>query len=273
MRLTLAMGAMLLLACPVSAQDGAQNGTPDGTQNGATGPARSPVAFPQVTGVPVPLESVSGRFSSLNPLHQLDCPYNKVSGRVVSPSLILVKELACGRTPHDNLLVNVKFGNPADAAQMVMGRQVVITGRFKRAEEDRDSVFVAGFLIAEKAGVVAGDPIDPSAPPAQAFTSYMICQPPELDGLARQLGSELCVQNTIVADLTATGPALEAAARGPAKLPPQDTVPGDPGAISCRLDLGVSDRHLSAIACARNSYWAWYQEKWRDPASSKPAPP
>jgi len=56
MRLTLAMGALLLLACPVSAQ----NGTPDGTQNGAMGPARSPVAFPQVTGVPVPLESVSG---------------------------------------------------------------------------------------------------------------------------------------------------------------------------------------------------------------------
>ena len=263
MRLTLAMGTMLLLACPA----------PVLAQDSAAGEARSAVAFPPVTGVPIPLESVSGRFSSLNPLNQLDCPYRKASGRVVSPSLILVKEMACGRTPHDNLLVNVKLSNPADAAQMVTGRQVVITGKFKRAEEDRDSVFVAAFLIAENAELVAGDPIDLSAPPAQAFTSYMVCQPPELDALAGQLGSELCVQSTLVANLTMTGPALETAAREPAKLSPEDTVPGDPDAISCRLDPGVSDRHLSAIACARNSYWAWYQAKWRDPVSSIPAPP
>ena len=263
MRLTLAMGAMLMLACPA----------PVLAQDGAPGGARSPVAFPQVTGVPIPLQSVSGRFSSLNPLNQRNCPYKKASGRVVSPSLILVKEMVCGRPGHDNLLVNVELSNPADAAQMVTGRHVVITGRFKSAEEDRDPVFVAGFLIAEKAELVAGDPIDLSAPPAQAFTSYMMCQPPELDALARQLGSELCVQSTIVANLTATGPALETAARGPAKVSPEDAVPGDPDAISCRLDPGVSDRHLSAIACARNSYWAWYQAKWRDPMSSIPAPP
>ena len=266
MRLTAAIGAILLLACPALALDGAQ----DGTQNDGVGAAGALVAFPQVTGLPIPLESVSGRFSSLNPLNQLDCPYKKASGRVVSPSLILVKEMACGRSPHDNLLVNVKLTNPADAAQMVPGRQVVITARFKRAEEDRDSVFVAGYLIAENAALVAADPIDRSAP---AFTSYMICQPPELDAFARQLGSELCVQSTLVANLTATGPALQTAARGPAKLAPEDAGPGDADAISCRLDPGVSDRHLSAIACARNSYWAWYQAKWRDPSSSVPAPP
>ena len=264
MRLTAAMGAMLLLACPapVLAQDG--------PHDGAMGAS---AAFPQVMGIPIPLESVSGRFSSLNPINQLNCPYKSVSGRVVSPSLILVKEMACGRTPHDNLLVNVKLSHPADAAQMVMGRHVVITGKFKRAEEDRDSVFVAGFLIAENAELVTADPIDLSAPPTQAFTSYMVCQPPELDVLARQLGSELCVQSTLVANLAVTGPALETAARGPAKLPPQEAMPGDPDAISCRVDPGVSDRHLSAIACARNSYWTWYQAKWRDPGSSIPAPP
>lgn len=252
MRLNLTIAALLLLACParVLAQDGAP-------------PAPSPpVAFPEVMGIP--LESVSGRFSSLDPLKRLDCPYKKVSGRVVSPRLILVDELNCGRPGHDNLLVNVELSNPADAVQMVTGRHVVITGNFKRAEEDRDSAFVAGFLIAEKAELVAADPIDRSAPPAPAFTSYMMCQPPELDALARQIGGELCVQSTIVANLGATGPALRTAARGPAKVAQEDTVPGDPGTISCRLDPGLSDRHLSAIACARNDYWAWWAGKQRN---------
>jgi hypothetical protein len=259
MRLTAAICALFLLVCPALAQEDAPGGPP--------------VAFPPVTGVPIPLQSVSGRFSSLNPLDQRDCPYKKVSGRVVSPRLILVKEWTCGRPGRDSVLVNVQFSNPADAAQMVTGRHVDITARFKIAEEDRDPVFVAEFLIAEKAELVAADPIDRSAPPAQAFTSYMICQPPELDGLARQLGSELCVQNTVVANLAATGPALETAARRPAKLSPEDAVPGDPDAISCRLDPGVSDRHLSAIACALGGYWAWYKAKWHDPLSSIAAPP
>jgi hypothetical protein len=255
-------GALLLLVCPglVLAQSGAS-------------PAGPPVAFPQVTGIPIPLQSVSGRYSSLSPLNQFNCPYKKVSGRVVSPRLLLVKEMVCGRPGHDNVLLNVRFSNPTDTAEMVVGRRVVITARFKNAEEDRDPVFVAEFLIAENAKLVTGDPIDPSSAPAPAFTSYMMCQPPELDRLAGQLGSELCVQSTITANLTATRLALETAAREPAKLSPEDTVPGDPDTISCRLDSGVSDRHLSAIACARNNYWAWYQAKWRDPLSSIAAPP
>jgi hypothetical protein len=259
MRLTLAIGALLVCPASVLAQVGAPGGPP--------------LAFPQVTGVPIPLQSTSGRFSSLNPLDQHDCPDKRVSGRVVSPRLILAKEMACGRPGHDNVLVNVQLGNPADAVQMVTGRRVVITARFKSAEEDRDPVFVAEFLIAEKAALVRSDPIDRSAPPAQAFTSYMMCQAPELDALAMKFGRELCVQSTIVANLTATGPALETAARTPAKLSPQDAVAGDPDAISCRLDPKVSDRQLSAIACARGSYWAWYNAKWRDPLSSIPAPP
>jgi hypothetical protein len=263
MRPHLVIGTLFLFVCPAPLL--AQEGPP-----AAGGP---PVAFPQVTGVPVPLHSVSGLFSSLNPLNQRDCPYKEVSGRVVSPRLILVKEMVCGRPGHDNLLVNVLLSNPADAVQMVTGRRVVVTARFKNAEEDRDDVFVAGFLIAEKAELVTGDPIDGSAPAAQAITSYMMCQPPELDALAIRLGSELCVQSTIVANLPVTAPALEMAARGPAKGSPEDSVHGDPTAISCRLDSGVLDRHLSAIACARNNYWAWYHAKWRDPWSSIPAPP
>ena len=72
MRLTPAIGALFLLTNhgPVLAGDGAP---------GAAGP---PIAFPQVTGSPIPLQSVGGRFSSLNPVKQLDCPYQEVSGRV-----------------------------------------------------------------------------------------------------------------------------------------------------------------------------------------------
>src|SRR3954469_3150154 len=120
MRLTPAIGTLLLLICPAPVL--AQGGAP-----AAAGPS---VAFPQVTGVPIPLQSVSGRFSSLNPLNQISCPYRRVSGRVVSPRLILVKEMACGRPGHDNVLMKLKFTNPADAMQMVTGRRVVISARF-----------------------------------------------------------------------------------------------------------------------------------------------
>lgn len=262
MKLSPVIGALLVFvsAGPVLAQNGAR---------GAAGPA---VAFPQVTAIPIPLQSVSGRFSSLNPMDQHSCSSRKVSGRVVSPRLILVPEMGCGRSGQKNVLVNVELGNPADAAQMVTGRRVDIAASFKRAEEDRDPFFVAEFLIAQNARIVGGDPIDPSAPPAPAFTSYMICQPPELDALATKLGKELCVQSTIVANLAATAPALEAAARTPSNPPADDTVSGDANAISCRTDPGVSDRHLTAIACARNSYWTWYKAL-RDPKFTTPAPP
>jgi hypothetical protein len=182
----------------------------------------------------------------------------------------MVKQMSCGRRGHDNVLVNVQLRNPADAAQMVPGRLVSVTARFKSAVEDRDPLFFAEFLIAENA-VVESDPRDRSAP--QTFTSYMTCQAPELDALSRKLGKELCVQSTLVANLSATGPALEAAARAPVKVSPTDTVSGDPNAISCRFDPGLSDRLLPAIACARGSYWAWYREKWDEPWSATVAPP
>jgi len=258
MRLIFAAGALLLLLHPA------------GVLAQGAGPS---VAFAPVTGVPIPLLSASGRFSSLNPPNRINCPYEKVTGQVVSPRLILVEKMDCGREGHDNVLVNVQFSNPADAVQMVTGRRVTIAASFKSAQEDRDPRFYAEFLIAEKAQLVAGDPLDRSAPPAPAFTSYMVCQPPELDALATKLGKELCVQNTVVADLAGAGPALETAARKPARVSPESTVSGDPNAISCRLDPKRSDRQLPAVACARGSYWAWYRTKWDDPLLSNPAPP
>src|ERR1043165_4475716 len=73
---------MLFFCCiQASAQGGA-----------APGP---PVAFAPVTGGP--LLSASGRFSSLTPPNQLGCGHDKITGRVVSPNLMMVKKIDCGR--------------------------------------------------------------------------------------------------------------------------------------------------------------------------------
>jgi len=258
-KLTPALGALLLLvrAAPALAQIGA--------------PASPQVTFASVSGIP--LQSVSGRFHSLAPPNRLNCRYSTVTGRVVSTRLIMADEMSCGQAETRNVLVNVQLSNPADAMQMVVGRRIVVKAKFQSAEEHRDAPFNAFFLIAENAELVSGDPPDRSAPPALAFTSYMTCQPQELDALASRLGSDLCVQSTLVADLAVTGPALEAAARAPMNVSPADTVSGDSNAITCRPDLEHSGLHLRAIACARNSYWAWYKAKWRDRSFLMPAPP
>jgi hypothetical protein len=232
--------------------------------------ATPPVAFPQVTGLPIPLQSTSGRFSSLNPTRRSNCPTTTVSGRVVSPRLIMVEERFCGPAQSGNELVNVEFSNPADAEAMVVGRRVTIKANFRRAEEARTDEFYAHFLIAERAALAGAEP---RAAPAPAFTSYIMCQPPELDALAKQLVSELCVQSTITANLSALGAALEVAASAPVQVSSMDQVSGDPDAIICLRDIERSDVHLPAIACARGSYWAWYKAKWRDRLYSTPAPP
>ena len=250
-RIATATAALLLmLSCPAAVL--AQNGAPVGP----------PVAFAPVTAVPVPLQTISGRWNSLNPRSRNFCPYSKVSGRVVSTRLILVKELDCGQGIETaNVLVNAQLSNPAYAVQMIIGRRVAVTGIFRLAQECRTALAASSdYLIADKAELVAGDPIERSAP---AFTSYMICQPPELDALATQLGGDLSAQSTIVANLGVTGPVLETAACAPANLSPTDTVSGDPDAISCRLDTELSGLHLQAIACARGSYWVWYNAMWR----------
>ena len=251
MKFPLSIAALFFLLCPAPlCQVQAQNAPP--------------VAFPQVTGLPTPLWSSSGRFSSLNPVNRTSCPNRRVTGRVVSASLIMVAEGFCGRGRSGNVLVNVELANPADAAQMVVGRRVTIAAAFKNAEEGRTEEIYANYLIAEKAILVSAEP---RRTPSPAFTSYMICQPPELDALAGQIGRELCVQNTLVENLAVTGPALEQAARAPA------AVSGDPNAIVCQPDLERSDLHLSSITCARGSYWAWYDSKWRDYLFETPAPP
>ena len=197
-----------------------------------------PVAFAAVTGVPTPFQSVSGRFSSLNPVHQHNC----LTGQVTRPRRLASSDpggsdmSAAGRG-NDNVLVNVEFEQSRRCRANDHGTARDHSGQLqKRGGGPRSRFRTPNSLIAEKAVLVSSRP-DP-APPAPAFTSYMMCQPPELDALASKLGHDLCVQNTIVANLGGMGPALESAARAPAKLAPEDAVPGDPNAISCRLDPG-----------------------------------
>jgi hypothetical protein len=241
-----------------------------------------------VTAIPIPLQSTSGRFSSLNPPRQAACQPSIVTGSVVSTRLIQLGRFSCGgadsgigrqaqrdgvdHPPLANVLMNVKLDDPADARHMVVGRRVTMEGTFRIAREYHGPYLVF-FLIAEKARLAGGDPLDRSAAPAN--TSYMVCQPPELDGLASKLGSELCVQSTVVANLSEAGLALEAAARAlKESAANSDVSSGDQNTIACRRDPERSDTHLSAIACARRSYWNWWDIKHRMGQDyTRPAPP
>jgi hypothetical protein len=263
-----AAALLLMLFCPAPAL--AQADTPPGP----------PVAFAPVTAVPIPLASTSGRFNSLNPRDQSLCRNSDVTGRVVSTRLIQLNNFVCknyglydGCCDLVNVLMNVRFSDPGDTPKMVVGTNVTIQGIFKSAREPHGGYLVF-FLIAENAKILSRDPPDRSATLAGPTTSFIRCQPPELDALASQLGRELCVQSTIMANLTVAGPALETAARAPSLDSPGGAASGDPSVITCRLDPERTDAHLSAMACARNNYWAWWSIKHRlGQRLPTPAPP
>ena len=234
-----------------------------------------PARFPSLGQQLPALLSGSGRFSSINPPNQVTCHMSSVAGRVISSNLIHVDHFYCDDSggygfSGNSMLVNVELADPADAAMMIPGSKVIVLGTVKSAMENHNG-YTPYFLFVENARVGMHDT---DADPSHATISYMICQPPELDALAKQLGRQLCVQSTIVANLGATGPALETATRMPVKLSPTDSVSGDPDAITCRLDPEHSDAELPAMTCARNNYWAWWKEKWLNPQLySTPAPP
>jgi hypothetical protein len=258
---------LLMLFCPGIVL--AQNSVPNSP----------PVSFPSVTQpLPRPLLSASGRFSSLSPPNKVNCRMSVASGRVASTRLIRVSNFDCNDTGERGFrgccsLMNVEFSDPADAAKMVAGRQVSIRGRFTSAYEDHGS-YPVHYLIVQGATIQSSDPEDGPPNPALAGPSFMICQPQEMDTLANKLGRELCVQSSLLADLDVTSPVIEVAAGTAAQNSLGNAASGDPAAISCRLDPEHTDAHLqSAVACARNRYWAWWAVKQRNPRSfSQPAP-
>jgi hypothetical protein len=256
MKLTLAIGMLLLFArpAPMLAQDGAP----------ATAANDQHTHFPSVGQQLPALLSGSGRFSAIDPPHQVNCGVFGVAGRVVSRNLIYMKEnfdCAAGFRGH-GMLVNVELADPADATKMIPGTAVIVRGTVKNAVENHNG-YTVYFIFVENARVA---PFGPDVDPQYANFNYMNCQPPELDALAKQLGRELCVQNALVTNLAATGQALELAAHAPTNMSPGDPVSGDPAAITCRLDPERSDAELSAMTCARNNYWVWWRAKWFDPS-------
>jgi hypothetical protein len=240
----------------------------------ATVPGSPSISLPQVTVRPIAVVSTSGRFSSLNPPDKILCRNGSVSGHVVSPHLIQIDRIGCeqpsgGYAPGEmeNVLMNVALATPADRAKMITGATVTLKGLFVMALETHGTYNVS-FLLGGNAVILDSTPPDPSAAPGP-MTSYIVCQAPEMDALAQKLGSELCVQSSLLLNLSADGAALQAAAAAP------DTAAADDAnAISCRHDPERSDLHLPAIACARHSYWDWWSIKHRlNALYIRPAPP
>lgn len=96
----------------------------------------------------------------------------------------------------------------------------------------------------------------------RANSRFIVCQPPQLVELSKQLGRNLCVQYDIVANLDVTVSALEKAARLLVQRPTVNRSSGDPNAISCYEEHQQSATRLrSPLACAHNSYWASLHQK------------
>jgi hypothetical protein len=202
----------------------------------ASAPGGTSVLLPQVTMRPIPVDSTSGRFSSLNPPNKILCRNDSVTGHVVSPRLIQIDRIGCQQPGGgyalgvmENVLMNVALATPADRARMITGATVTLKGIFVMAQELHGAYNVS-FLLGGNASIVDSTPPDPSAAPGP-MTSYMVCQAPEMDALAQKLGSELCVQSSVLLHLAANDAALEAAAAAP-----DAAVSGDADAISCRHD-------------------------------------
>jgi hypothetical protein len=199
------------------------------------------------------------------------CQNSNVIGHVLTPRLVAVERDRFVCANYGGFAdLNVELADPADAAKMIPGTYVIVRGTFISAFEYHGSYRVV-FVIAQQAHITS---FGGSSTPVQTNGSVMMCQPPQLDALASKLGHELCVQSSLVTNLDANGAALEAAARAPMAGSAESAAAGDPAAITCRADPEHSDAHLTALACARNNYWAWWVQKQRCPITCDlPSPP
>jgi hypothetical protein len=217
------------------------------------------------------LQSTSGRFSSINPPNQVTCRNSSVVGRVISNNLIHVDQFDCLEFRTDNgyhgccSLVNVELADPADASKkMIPGRRVIVKGTFKSALEDH-SGYPVNFVFVEAAQVTL---FGTDQDPLYANATYIVCQPPQLAALSRQVGHDLCVQSDIIKSLDVIGPALETAARS------LDNSSSGPDAIMCRIDPAHTDAGLlSEETCAFNNYWDWWVLKEHSPLQTFPYRP
>ncbi|HEX4028646.1 MAG TPA: M56 family metallopeptidase [Rhizomicrobium sp.] len=171
--------------------------------------------------------------ASAEPATVTQCHDTSVFGRVISPRVVLMQGFTCfagangngsAGSPNDirfgscplasttsahrdeckwDVTLNVQLANPADAAKMVPGKVVRLGGSFhvtRQGQTGRVAVTNATILFADY--YWGRNPI-------------ITCRPAELAALSRETGSALCVQQDILDDLKAKGPALAMAARSP----------------------------------------------------------
>jgi len=230
------------------------------------------------------LPVLSGSASADEPKTRFVCLNNKVTGRVISPAAIMMPGFACdlggeqfprnarlfGSCPlHEdadlprirtgtrvmapsssckfNVNMNVQLADPADAARMQPGMTVQLSGDFRVASQNH-----IDYLIVSNARIIF---ITPSVPVPGEKVSSFTCQPLQLIELSRQVGQTLCVQDEIIAALSAEGSALSTAAHSFTRHPIRNTPVGAPDEITCRLGSQTQTRLQPPLNCARNSYW------------------
>jgi hypothetical protein len=168
-----------------------------------------------------------------------------------------------GRLPCKvDVTMNVRLADPADAGKMQPGKIVRLGGNFLVTRERR-----ADYLTVENAKVLEIDPLTTEEP--TKTLSILLCQPPQLVALSKELGRRLCVQSDIVANLNVTGPDLHAATRSLMGRGARNELSDDPNAITCQKRVYV--RLPSSVTCAFNSYWkSWVSQQMNSPMGGPP---
>lgn len=205
------------------------------------------------------------------------CRNHNATGRVIAPEGIQMPGFQCDLTNLGNgddatfpirlghfgeyfgrpnkqadITMRVKLADAADAGKMQAGGRVTVSGDI-RVTKFRDGRY---FLAMTDAKVVWVDPFDRTAAPVPSGTGFIVCDPPELVALSKQVGRRLCAQNDIVNNLGATGPTLAEAASSLVRYPEANASADDPNAITCRQPKNqTSSRVLPPVTCAHNSYW------------------
>jgi hypothetical protein len=112
------------------------------------------------------------------------------------------------------------------------------------------------FSLGPAASVQTATPEQPDADQQIAGLIGIVCEPPQVVKLSKQVNRRVCVQKDILANLREKSPALEVAARSPVKFMREDKLSSDPSAVTCQQTIAEAFSRLSRprLNCAHNSY-------------------
>jgi hypothetical protein len=170
---------------------------------------------------PMPSNASSDATSST-----FSCRNRNVTGRVIAPDGIQMPGFRCalgqtgnsedptpivalgkpGHAGNPGITMRVQLADAADAGKMQRGQLVTMTGTIHVTKFGNGHYFLA--MTDAKV-----DWVDPFHRTAAPDTGTIVCDPPELVALSKQVGRRLCAQNDIVNNLGTTGPTLAEAAR------------------------------------------------------------